>query len=728
MRGRLAVLALAVLLVATVPLAPRAVAQVGTSSLSGTVCAAEGGPSPYADGGADMPSKSSCGGALPNATVRLVRAGPLGNGVAGVDQTVTADADGHFAFKNLADGTYQLTTTRAGFAGLNETVDVSGDTSHDVQLAAARFAQPGRVVGPKGQGIAGASVSICCMPYDPAAPDGNPSTTTANDGAFTLQAMGGYRSISVTGASGYQDASEYRLIDGTSVTLALTPLPPPDAYIVGHVRDQDGNPVVGVRVLANAYGGCCIAYATAAGSSGGSTGAPEPASMPARPSYVGGTNSTLTQADGAYRIGVYSGSVGLSINQDGYAPYSTSLQVDSGATVTQEVKLLKYPPKTAHVTGQVTDAATGKGLRAVSLSVRASEYGLYECSDNGLQPTPVPVPMGVAQSGGGEASAGTVTADPGGTSSAPTSGPATQAGSAQPSTPTYSSVRGGSNGCAITIGDDGSFDGDVTPGYSVVDVYYQTWLTCTETRDADGATTSKCGPDYFAWSGTFDLKPGDNTIDVALVQRPGPDAVLSGYVVDGATGKAIPRATVNLWNQDNGASGQAMTDQDGSYRVRLRSGFHQVTVSVYGDNGRPGGYLTWQGVLDVPAGETPFDITLTPGQEANGCCCCMVPMKEGMGVPATAPTPSDASGGFQHGSSTAAPSAPGGGNAAAGATSTAPAIQDLGGGLGPYDAAARAKAIQAGTSAATKSSPAAGIALVGVLLLAAFVGMRRRPD
>ncbi|MFO1533653.1 MAG: carboxypeptidase-like regulatory domain-containing protein [Thermoplasmatota archaeon] len=218
------------------------------------------------------------------------------------------------------------------------------------------------------------------------------------------------------------------------------------------------------------------------------------------------------------------------------------------------------------------------------------------------------------------------------------------------------------------------------------------------------------------------------TLDITLVQRPGPDAVVSGYVLDADTHKAIPHATISFANQDNGAYGQATTDQDGSYKVRLRSGYHSITVSVYRNDGRPGGYLTWQGILDVPAGDNDFDVTLTPGEESGGGPCCYA-YAEGTATaaPAMGGPGYDAGsgGGAAHGGMTqdvgkanGLTSAPSG---------SAQDFEDLGGGLGPYDAQSRHKLLQTQAPDGSKASPHLELpVLVGLLGLLALV--RRRLD
>lgn len=651
---------------------------VGTSSLAGMVCVAAD-EYPYMAEGMAPDGNRSCNGPLPNATVRLTAPGPLGSAVGGVDKTVTTDANGAYQFSQIADGTYKLEAVRTNFAAQSLDVKVSGATNQDLSLAGQTFQQSGKVLDQKDRPIAGVAVSICCAPADYERVQ-EPARTGA-DGTFTVPATAGYRNVNANDAPGFQDSYEYRLVDGTPLVIKLQALPPPDAYISGLVRDQDGNPVAGARVDASSYGGP-YPYASdmpatepGGGSGGSSSGVASPAMYP----YYGGGNHTTTGADGRYRIGVYSGSISVTVSKDGHATRYANLEVAKGQTATHDVELLKYPPKTAHIAGRVTDADSGKGLQAVSISIRASEYGIYECSDNGLQPEPVYYSKMAAES-------------------MPIRDP-------------------GPNSCAIKIAADGTFSADVTPGYSVIDVYYQQYLTCAETSDADGSGSRTCGPDYFSWTRTIVLRDGDNRIDIKLEPRPSPDATVSGYVLDaGADGedpKPIPGATLWFTNQDNGAYGQATTDQDGSFKVRLRSGYHTITVSVQSNDGRPSGFLTWQGILRVEAGDNPFDVELTRGEEQGGYCCYI--MEKG-GAPAPMAADGSTADGRAQGAATA--TSPPGGTEASDAE-----FEDLGGGLGPYDPEARQNLLQP-----DKASPSIELfALVAVLGLLGLA-LRRRVE
>ena len=453
--------------------------------------------------------------------------------------------------------------------------------------------------------------------------------------------------------------------------------PAPDAYIQGTVSDAAGNPIEGASLSSSSYGGY--------------PGEPEP--MPAEDSgsgtsspdsirccYYGGYNSTVTDAQGRFFLGVYSGENQLSVYHQKFVSRSLQLQIASGQTVQQDVQLEAYPEKTAHIIGKITDAKTGKGISFANLNVRSPLYGLYECSQ--------PESASSGSSGGAEPA------------------PDGEVKSSMPY-PYYDS------GCAITIHSDGSFEGDVTPGYSILSVY--AWQDCSTTRDADGGGVTTCGPEYLQWTRTQNLAANSTTrIDIALQSRPSPDATVSGYLIDVETGKAVPGAQVSFNNQDTYAWGSATTDDDGSFKIRLRSGYH--SVSVYAN-----GFLSWEGVLQIKAGSNDFDVKLTPGQESWGGGCCYAYADKGAGMEAVAPA---AQGGSGMASATTSTQTDGSDDSSSGEQ-----YQDLNGGLGPYNAAERSQAAADSGSPVTpsddKGAPAPGL-LVALAALGAVLALRRR--
>ncbi len=696
MRGIAALIATAIFLLApTTGLVPSVDAQVpqvtNTSTLDGTVCTEAGNE--HKD--ASQPANMCAIYPLPDASVHLTRPGALGTAAGAVDQTVTSDADGNFHFDSLENGDYDVVVTRTGFSQIALKITVQGATEHDLRLNGLKVSGSGQVVSPTGAGVADAYGTICCT-----SEYGHTGFSTDSTGAFKYNTIAGYRTFSVS-AQGFEPLGVELLTDGSKVALELSDRPREDAALTGRVTDQNGNAVAGAAIDVYGNGGgccydgpCCYDYACAQpASEPGSSYSSPPCAMPI---YYGGNNQTSTDKDGRYAMRVYGGSsYSMQVTLVGYSSSSAYTFVDKGQTVTTDFQVMKYPDKTAHFSGRISDAQTGRGLQFVSMSVNSPEFGIYECSEQKSDA------QGSGATAGGSAGPTTAYDSP------------TRAESSMVYSPGYY----GPTGCVIKIGDDGAFDAMLTPGYAMVSVYFDSWRSCVTTTNADRSSVTKCGPEYFPWMGSLNLSEnGDTVLNIALKAKPLPDATVSGYVVDAKTQKAIPGSSISFYNLDNNAGGYAQTDDDGSYKVGLRSGYHQVTVYM-------NGYYTWQGVLDVPAGESPFDVTVTKGQETYGGCYDCYAM--GGGYAKDAMPPSAVTGG--PGATTTTTVSPGeAGND--GGSSSAAVFEDLHGGLGPYDAQERAKVMQdaAGVDAGKSSPHLELLALVGILGLIAFVRRRRQ--
>lgn len=471
---------------------------------------------------------------------------------------------------------------------------------------------------------------------------------------------------------------------GQSSTAPAEPMPPeeyrqppPDAFVEGTVSGPDGSPIEGASVSTSSYGSPRPLPAEDPAAGDGTSSSSE-----ADASYCcfwGGYNYTVTDAGGHFFLGIYQGENQLSISHPDFVPRNEALTVGAGQTLQHNVSLEAYPEKTAHIVGKVTDAKSGKALPFASLSVRSPLYGLYACSQS----------EGAGAGGSEPGSAG-----------APE--PASD-GEAKSMIYPYQPEP-----CAITIHPDGTYDGYVTPGYTILSVY--AWQDCSTTRDSDGGGTTTCGPEYLPFSRTLNLPANQTTrLDVALPSRPSPDATVSGYLVDVETGKAVPNGQISFSNQETYAYGYATTDGDGSFKISLRSGYHSVSVYTLG-------YLSWEGVLQVKVGSNDFDVSLTPGQESYGGGCCYA--YDGMEKTVA----SDAVG--------APPMASLGTSEAGGDEDADPQqvqYQDLGGGLGPYDASERSGLASDSdvSDAEDKGAPGAGL-LLALAALGAVLVLRRR--
>jgi hypothetical protein len=451
----------------------------------------------------------------------------------------------------------------------------------------------------------------------------------------------------------------------------------------GTVVDQDGAPVAAAtldiyqwRYDERCYGD--VEPADGGGTSGSGDASPPEESLVYPACGDEGYQHLVTGADGGFSTELRTGDASISVYKEGHAGLYEYIEV-TGAPIERTFELLRYPEKTAHIEGHVVDATNGAGLRWVSISIDSPLYGVYECSIRAGDPTsdeprPLPAEGGVDGSPGSDGSADSMTIAVG-----------------EPY-PYYDP------GCAITIFEDGSFEGDVTPGYSILHVYYDSWGACTDGGSL--AYPSSCSPDYFPLTVTRELA-GDATtrLRLELTPRPGPDAVVQGYVVDSETQQAIAAVQVSFSSQDSWGWANAATDDDGSYRVRLRSGYTQI--NVWAD-----GYLPWAGSLVIPSGQdTSYDIHLTPGETTYGGCCyafggrAEVALDSAAGAPATQPD--------------------GSGAQTTTGTQQAGSYEDLGGGLGPYDASR-------GDGAEVQDTPALALLFVGTLLAIATFVLRRK--
>jgi hypothetical protein len=462
--------------------------------------------------------------------------------------------------------------------------------------------------------------------------------------------------------------------------------PPTDATIEGVVSGPDG-PLEGVQVSSSSYGSPPtpepMPAEEADDSDPDSGSGSSNASIRCYDCYYGGYNSTVTDSEGRFSLGVYSGENQLSVYHPKFRSAYVTLTVAPGDEATQDIVLEAYPEKTAHLVGTITDANTGKGLGFAYVNVRSPVYGLYACSQNEEQPQPY--------AEGDDAVA-----------SEPASDDMAKSSIAYPYEP---------EPCDIRVHSDGSFEGSVTPGYSILSVY--AYQDCSTTRDADGGGSTTCGPEYLAFSRTLNLPANETTrVDVALRSRPSPDATVSGYLVDIETGKAIPDGQISFSNQETYAWGSATTDSDGSFKIRLRSGYH--SVSVYAP-----GHYSWEGVLAVPEGSSDFDVLLTPGEESYGGGCCYAYAMDSKGAVAESAAPTAAGGASQ---------ALNAADGDEGAESGQSAYEDLGGGLGPYNADERSGATANSDGEledSDKGAPGAGL-LLALTALGAVLVLRRR--
>ncbi len=601
------------------------------SSVTGSVCAASAW------------DPAVCEQTLAGAAVRLT-GGPAGAGL--VDETKTTGDGGRFTFDNVAQGSYTLHVSRAGFKAA--TINLSAPAADQKAiLQAESVTVEGTIKDSSGATVAGARISFWGPEWASARSDAG--------GKYTVQLRAGAYTMEVDAAKqGYIQQQVF--VDGSRLDVTLGVLAGQDAKLQGRVVDQDGQPVVGADVIIDQWEKIV----------GGER------------QYGNYRNWTTTDAQGRYSANVYAGSLSVRFSKAGHSESYEWAEIGSGKSRTIDAELAKYPEKTARLVGKVVDAA-GKPLAPVTISIQHPEYGLYSCSiDNRYAsgaPESMPKPM---QADGGSAEMSY-----------------------------YEDPYYYDPGCDITVHADGTFTGNVTPGYAILSVWYDHYASCKETRTSNGHYTRDCGPDYYGFTQSLVLQPdADNAIAASLRQRPGPDATISGYLVNGETQTAVANGHISFNNQETYAWGQAQTDKDGSYKLRVRSGYHHV--NVYAE-----GFLPWQGVVFIGKGaDMPFDVVLTPGEARYGGCCYAYATDDMAHAEAAPASSSQGS----SGASSPGKAMPMEADVGSGEGSD---FEDLGGGLGPYDAAKRMQA----QTAAGKQSP---VPVALVLVALGLVALRRR--
>lgn len=552
-----------------------------------------------------------------------------------VDQSVTTGDWGRFVFDLVAQGDYTLAVSRTGFTAASQTISAPADEVVII-LKPQTIVVEGTITDSKGAAVEGARVSFWGPEWA--------SARTDAAGKYMAKLDAGHYSMEVdAGKSGYLQQEVF--VDGSRLDVTLGALAGQDSRLKGKVTDQDGAPVAGADVIIDQW----------------------ERRVGNEFQYGNYRNWTTTDAQGNYQVNVYAGSLSIRFTKADHSEVYQWTEVAAGKTATIDAELAKFPDKTARLVGKIVDGA-GQAVTPVSISIQHPEYGLYSCSIDTRYGSDTPKAMPASEPYGGDAY--------------------------------YEDPYYYDPGCDITVHSDGTFTGNVTPGYAVISVWHDRYAACDEGHTSDGGYAGGCGPEYFSYTETRVLHANaDNPMTFTLRERPGADATVSGYVIDGGAGKAVTQAFVSFNNQETYAWGGAETDGDGSYKMRVRGGYHHIQVWAEG-------YLPWQGVVHIPKGaDMPFDVVLTAGESRYGGCCYAysgdVMHTEAEPMAAGAPP--------QEKQSIDSRSVSQGGD-----------YEDLRGGLGPYDEAKRNAQLH---SDAGKQSP---IPLAFAIVALGLVALRRR--
>lgn len=268
-------------------------------------------------------------------------------------------------------------------------------------------------------------------------------------------------------------------------------------------------------------------------------------------------------------------------------------------------------------------------------------------------------------------------------------------------------------------GADGRYRFVTMPGWTEVSV--NVWPDYGEPKplaeaDALVVRALPTDPQYFASTTLTKLGSGENVLDVELDAKPRPTIVLLGYVVDSDAKKGVAGARVNVWNQETGDWGEAITDATGSFRVLVRPGHYSGSAWKEGYLGGTQTFLVTEAAtqrvdLLLPRGETRY----VPCYDEEECGPVVMDESKAVAVGAPEPAPAVAEGPR---TATAAQDADASNAGAPGPdTSRTASFSGSGGGLPPYDPA------QTGAIPAAERSTPTEVPGVGALALMAIVGL-----
>lgn len=563
-----------------------------------------------------------------------------------------------------------------------------GAAAEDAQSSEPPLVLEGVILSETGDPLAGAAVTAYTYQEDGAR--WKDHTRTGDDGVYRLRLGPGVGILEVQREKYQPQTLDLNLTDNQTLNVTLEPLPPPPertAHIAGVVTDEAGVPVEGARVYLypsyRHHHGMPepaveeVAASDGGGDAGTDTAEAGVAKSEARliaPYPYDDDHHATTGQDGRFEFVAYPGMKELRVEAHRYAYHHETFEATEGNT-TMAIELEKVPDATATLEGRVLDAETGE---------------------------PVPGAWVNAEH------------------------------------------LGWSRGQSATTDEDGRFTIKTMPGrvqlrasawssgYGVTDV-----MPDIDPAGVEIAIPERMqGPEraYYTWQATLQATDGANDLEIELTPKPTPTIPVTGWVIDQDTEKAIPNAWVTIRNEDTGDWGRAQADEDGSFRLLVRPGYHVIEAGA-------DGFLGYTEVLDVRAAPGLLALPLEKGERKWAPCWdeCYHTMhtdpavlRKGVTEEAGAPTgiggddamDADRANLMQQGGTQ---SSDDGGDG----STEAQAYQGEGGGLGTYSAD------RAGEPAPTTEGPAddeiaavpaPGLALLGIAVTAgaAFVLRRRQ--
>ncbi|HLE46808.1 MAG TPA: carboxypeptidase regulatory-like domain-containing protein [Candidatus Thermoplasmatota archaeon] len=617
---------------------------------------------------------------LQGATVSVLNAAGASAG------TATTDAAGKFSVGNLQSGTYNVSATHACCDKDAVPVDVSGTdpvVQQNFRLRSPQGDQGGVAYTLKGivkdaksgQGIAGVLVEVWNYYQDASdAPDGRYyiqpsggqqyfSTTSAADGSYSFSLRAGSVNLAARG-DGYDHLhANFEMRETRTLDLPMKAAAGERALIQGTVKDADGKPIqdayVNVQPDYRCKGDVCTATSYPSESSQEGD-----VSFYYEPRY-GQYNGTTTGPDGKYSLRVAPGELLVSADAQNFVREEEGVTAAGGETKTVDLVMEKVPADSVKVSGVVRDADTGKPVPYAQVNLENQQWGHYN----------------------------------------------------------------------YTMTDkDGKYEFWTKPGYTIATAsayryYYAPCVAGAEdssSSEPSGTVASSGGvakpmppcdgsgerdQEYFPRAVTFVGAAGEpQALDVDLEPRPAPSSTFKGYVVNQTSQKGVAGVAVSFYNERTHDYGSAVTDEYGSYQIKIHGGYYTVRAYAAG---------FFDAVVNAEIGdkdEARLDLFLTPGERKYGGGCCWAYAESGKGG---APYATTAASSGPRSTAPPAAMASGGGDGASTDASAEGGQQSYlgsGGGLGPYKPASQDPG---------GSSPAPGILVLALVALGVAWARRR---
>lgn len=541
-----------------------------------------------------------------------VVANPSGGGA---QKTAATDASGKYRIEQLAGGTWNVTANHSCCLPAFSQVTFQGTgvvVVKDFELKAKDQPVSGKSVTLKGfvreekttKTLANVLINIdnyfdqtassqdtASSPIRPGGGYQHFSIATGADGSYAVDLNPGSISLNVDKAGYDYLYANFEMRENRTLDLPMRPAENQSATLFGTVLSSTGRPLAFASISGGpdyeCRGDVCVAGAEPAPSS--SSGDVYFYYNPRNSQY----NWTQADEQGRWEMRILPGALLIQGYAENHLEDRERVTVESGQRREVRLVLEKVPDDSVRVHGKVVDAETDDSISYAQVNLENQQWGHYN---------------------------------------------------------------------STMTKEDGTYEFWTKPGYTIVtaSAYKNYWTPCparAEPASENGSFAPEPYPcpadgpqerdhDYMPRITSFvGASNQSQTLDFQLVQRPAPDAVFQGYVVNASNQKAIAGATVTFYNELTRDWGSAITDEDGSYKILVHAGYY--TVRAYAEH-------YFDGVLNAEIGrgdEQRLDVPLTPGEKRygyygpvyavadRGDAQSGAPSKEGSAVGAPAPVP-----------------------------------------------------------------------------------------